>query len=295
MILETLLQHLIQGTAVGATYGLVALGYSMQFSAMRLINFAHGESFALGAFVAMTLSSLGQMPFAIAFVVALVIMGILGVAIERVAIRGLYRMPDLNMFTATIGLSLIIRQIINLVWGADAQPFPDTFGSVGIKMGMVTTTPQQIGTLAACIALTGGLELFSRKSRIGLAMRAVAQDDSTAALMGINVARIRSLVFGLSTALGAAAGVLFASMTFAVFDMGLLMGIKGFVAAVLGGLGSLGGAIIGGMLLGLFEQLSRGYISSLYADATSLVAFILVLLLRPQGLLGKRGSPWGKV
>jgi branched-chain amino acid transport system permease protein len=204
-------------------------------------------------------------------------------------------MPDLNMFTATIGLSLIIRQIINLVWGADAQPFPDTFGSVGIKMGMVTTTPQQIGTLAACIALTGGLELFSRKSRIGLAMRAVAQDDSTAALMGINVARIRSLVFGLSTALGAAAGVLFASMTFAVFDMGLLMGIKGFVAAVLGGLGSLGGAIIGGMLLGLFEQLSRGYISSLYADATSLVAFILVLLLRPQGLLGKRGSPWGKV
>lgn len=295
MILETALQHLVQGTAVGATYGLVALGFSMQFSAMRLINFAHGESFALGAFVAMTLSLFGHMPFAIAFVFALVIMGLLGILIERVIVVGLYRMPDLNMFVATIGLSIILRQIINIVWGADARPFPETFGSIGMKIGMISTTPQQIGTFAACLILTGGLELFLRRTRMGLAMRAVAQDDGTAALMGINVGQVRTLVFALSAALGAAAGILFASMTFAVFDMGLWMGIKGFAAAVLGGFGSLGGAIIGGLLLGLLEQLSRGYISSLYADATSLAALIVVLLLRPQGLLGRRGSTWGKV
>jgi branched-chain amino acid transport system permease protein len=222
-------------------------------------------------------------------------MGVVGLVIERLAIRGIYRMPDLNMFIATIGLSLILRQIINLIWGADAQPFPETFGSIGIRFGGISATPQQIATVAACVLLTAGLELLLRKTRVGLAMRAVAQDTNTAALMGINVGRIRSLVFALSTALGAGAGVLFASLTFAVFDMGLWMGIKGFAAAVLGGLGSLGGAILGGLVLGLLEQLSRGYVSSLYADATALGALVIVLLLLPQGLLGRVRSRWGKV
>jgi branched-chain amino acid transport system permease protein len=130
---------------------------------------------------------------------------------------------------------------------------------------------------------------------LGVATRALAQDESTAALMGVDVPKLRSLVFAISTALGAAAGILFASLTYAVFDMGLWMGLKGFAAAVLGGLGSLPGAVLGGLVLGMLEQLSSGYISSLYRDVTSLTVLIVVLLLRPQGLLGRRGSQWGKV
>lgn len=293
----TFLQQIIQGITLGSTYGLVALGFSMQFAAMRLVNFAHGESFMLGAFVALTFvtSHLG-FSFFVAFVCATILLGIAGVCIERVAIRALYRTPELNLFVATIGLSLILRQIGLLIFGADARPFPRGFGFGSFQIGPVAVTAQQIGTVASAVVLMIGLELLLRRTRVGVAMRAVAQDESTAALMGINTLRIKSLVYAISTCLAAAAGILFASTTFAVFDMGLLMGIKGFTAAVFGGLGSLPGAVLGGVLLGLIEQLSTSYLSSLYRDAISLTVLVIVLLLLPRGLLGLRGgSPWGKV
>jgi branched-chain amino acid transport system permease protein len=199
------------------------------------------------------------------------------------------------MLTATIGLSLVVRQGVNLIWGADARPFPNGFDGVIYTLAGVTITLQQIVTVAAALILMGGLELFLTRTKLGVATRALAQDESTAALMGVDVRRMRALVFAISTALGAAAGILFASLTYAVFDMGLWMGLKGSAAAVLGGLGSLPGAVLGGLALGLLEQLSSGYISSLYRDVTSLTVLIVVLLLRPQGLLGRRGSKWGKV
>jgi len=295
MNVTTLLQHLVQGIALGCTYGLVALGYSMQFSAMRLVNFAHGESFTLGAFVALTLAVSGGLSYAGAFVGAIVILALVGLMLERIAIRPLYGAHDLSMLTATIGLSIILRQAVNLCWGADALPFPSGFDGVVYRLGGVTITLQQIVTVAAALMLMGGLELFLTRTRLGIATRALAQDETTAALMGIDVLKLRALVYAISTALGAAAGILFASLTYAVFDMGLWMGLKGFAAAVLGGLGSLPGAVLGGLVLGLLEQLSSGYISSLYRDVTSLTVLIVVLLLRPQGLLGRRGSKWGKV
>jgi branched-chain amino acid transport system permease protein len=295
MNFTTLFQHLVQGVALGCTYGLVALGYSMQFSAMRLVNFAHGESFTLGAFVALTLTATGGFSYAAAFVGAIATLAVVGLVLERVAIRPLYRADDLSMLTATIGLSIIVRQAVNLIWGADARPFASGFDGVVYELGAVTVTLQQIVTVAGALVLMGGLELFLTRTRLGIATRALAQDETTAALMGINVPRLRALVFAISTALGAAAGILFASLTYAVFDMGLWMGLKGFAAAVLGGLGSLPGAVLGGLVLGLLEQLSSGYISSLYRDVTSLTVLILVLLLRPRGLLGRRGSIWGKV
>jgi branched-chain amino acid transport system permease protein len=199
------------------------------------------------------------------------------------------------MFVATIGLAVVLRQIANVIWGADAQPFPQGFGSGVVNFGRFVATEQQIGTLIATIVLMYGFDLFLRRSKLGTAMRAVAQDDRTAALMGINVLRVKTIVFAVSSSLAAAAGILFASLTFAVFDMGLWMGIKGFAAAVLGGLGSLPGAVVGGLVLGLLEQFGSGYISSLYREAISLGVLIAVLMLRPQGILGKSGSAWGKV
>jgi branched-chain amino acid transport system permease protein len=268
----------------------------MQFAAMRLVNFAHGESLMLGAFVALTLiTSHRSFSFVAALFCALIIMGIVGAAIEHVAIRPLYGSSEMNLFVGTIGLSLILRQSGLLLFGADARPFLRNFGSGTFRFGQVTITVQQIGILLSAAILMIGLELLLRFTRVGIAMRAVAQDESTAALMGINTARMKMLVYALSTSLAAAAGVLFASSTFAVYDMGLLMGIKGFTAAVFGGLGSLPGAMLGGLLLGVIDQLATAYVSSLYRDTISLTVLIVVLLLLPRGLLGLRRSPWGKV
>jgi branched-chain amino acid transport system permease protein len=293
--MEIFLQNMVQGTTLGATYGLVALGFSMQFRAMRLVSFAHGESFTWGAFVALLLTLSGFQSFAVALVVASVILGFAGVFVERLAIRHLYSTPDINMFVATLGLSLVLRQIALLTFHADARPFAINFGDEAFRVGPILISMTQIGTIGSAIVLMVGLDLFLRYTRIGIAMRAVAQDDRTAALMGINTSRIKTLVFGISTALGATAGILFASLTFAVFDMGLAMGLKGFTAAVLGGLGSLPGAVLGGLLLGIVEQLSSGYLSSLYRDTISLVFLVVVLLLLPQGLTGRGNSNWGKV
>jgi branched-chain amino acid transport system permease protein len=292
---NTLLQHLLQGTAVGAIYGLMALGYSMQFSAMRLVNFAHGESFMLGAFVALSLVMSGVVSFLSAFLITIVVMGVAGAAIEWLLIRPLYRSSSLNIFIATIGISIILRQVGLLLFGADAKPYPTDFGTKTYSVGPATISLQQIGILISAVVLLALLDLVLRRTRVGTAMRAVAQDEATAALMGINTARMKSLAYALSSTLGAAAGILFGSATFAVFDMGLLMGIKGFTAAVFGGFGSLPGAVLGGLLLGLIEQIAGGYLSSLYRDAISLTVLVAVMVVMPRGLLGRRGSAWGKV
>lgn len=293
--MDTFVQHLVQGTTVGATYALVALGFSMQFAAMRLVNFAHGESFMLGAFAALALIAGGSMPYAVAFCLAVVLMSLAGALVERLAVRPLYASSEMNLFIATIGLSIILRQVGLLVFGAEAKPFPTGFASSTASVGAITITYQQITTLGVTMVMMIGLEWLMRRTRLGIAMRAVAQDETTASLMGVNTLRIKSLVYGLSTGLGAAAGIMFASLTFAVFDMGLLMGIKGFTAAVVGGLGSLPGALLGGLLLGLVEQMASGYLSSLYRDAISMSVLIVVLLLMPNGLVGLRGAGWGKV
>jgi branched-chain amino acid transport system permease protein len=292
---STLLQYLIQGTVMGAIYGLVALGFSLQYSAMRLVNFAHGESFMLGAVIASSLTATGAMTLLPAFCVTVLVMGAFGAAMERFLIRPLYGSPPLNIFIATIGISVVLRQLALLYFGADAKPFPNGFGTHMLPFGPARISLQQIGTLVAAIILMAALQLTLRRTRLGTAMRAVAQDETTAALMGIDTLRVKSMAFALSTALGAASGILFGSLTFVVFDMGLLIGIKGFAAAVLGGLGSMPGAILGGFLVGLIEQLAGGYISSLYRDAISLSVLVVVMLVLPRGLVGRRGSVWGKV
>lgn len=280
---------------MGAIYGLMALGFSLQYSAMRLVNFAHGESFMLGAVVGLSLTTSGAMSFLPAFVLSVLIMAAVGAAIERFLIRPLYGSSSLNIFIATIGISLVLRQLAMLLFGADAKPFPTGFGNPILSVGPATISMQQLGSLASAILLMVALQVTLRRSRLGIAMRAVAQDEATAALMGIDCLRMKSVAYALSTALGAASGILFGSLTFVVFDMGLLMGIKGFTAAVLGGLGSMPGAILGGFLVGLIEQFAGGYLSSLYRDAISLSVLVAVMVVLPRGLVGRRGSVWGKV
>ncbi len=280
---------------MGAIYGLMALGFSLQYSAMRLVNFAHGESFMLGAVVGLSLTTSGAMSFLPAFVLSVLIMAAVGAAIERFLIRPLYGSSSLNIFIATIGISLVLRQLAMLLFGADAKPFPTGFGNPILSVGPATISMQQLGSLVSAIVLMVALQVTLRRSRLGIAMRAVAQDEATAALMGIDCLRMKSVAYALSTALGAASGILFGSLTFVVFDMGLLMGIKGFTAAVLGGLGSMPGAILGGFLVGLIEQFAGGYLSSLYRDAISLSVLVAVMVVLPRGLVGRRGSVWGKV
>ena len=280
---------------MGAIYGLMALGFSLQYSAMRLVNFAHGESFMLGAVVGLSLTTSGAMSFLPAFVLSVLVMAAVGAAIERFLIRPLYGSSSLNIFIATIGISLVLRQLAMLLFGADAKPFPTGFGNPILSVGPATISMQQLGSLVSAIVLMVALQVTLRRSRLGIAMRAVAQDEATAALMGIDCLRMKSVAYALSTALGAASGILFGSLTFVVFDMGLLMGIKGFTAAVLGGLGSMPGAILGGFLVGLIEQFAGGYLSSLYRDAISLSVLVAVMVVLPRGLVGRRGSVWGKV
>jgi branched-chain amino acid transport system permease protein len=290
--MEMFFQQLVFGVTVGATYALVALGFSMQFRAMNLLNFAHGESFMMGAFIGLLCHVSLGLPLWVTWLMTMAACGVAGVIIEYLAIRPLYLAPVLNLFISTIGLSLVLRQVAMILSGAIAFRFPPTIGEKPVNIGGVAIVPEQIWVLGVAVFIMYGFEQYLKKTRSGKAMRAVAQEPYVAALMGISVLRIKSLVYALSTMLGGAAGLLFAPLLFVTFDMGLGMGIKGFICACIGGMGSIPGAILGGFVLGVVEQFSAGYISSLYKDAISFCILILVISIFPRGLLigAVRGS-----
>jgi branched-chain amino acid transport system permease protein len=281
----SIVEQILFGLVVGATYGLVALGFSMQFRAMNLLNFAHGESFMMGAFIGLLCHVTLGLPLWLSWVITMLACGVAGVIIEYLAIRPLYLAPPLNLFISTIGLSMILRQTANILTGAMAYRFPPTVGETRVIIGGIALVPEQMWVLGMALVLVIGFEEFLKKTRSGKAMRAVAQDPDIAYLMGINVVRVKSWVYALSTMLGGAAGLLFAPLAFVTFDMGLWMGIKGFICAVVGGMGSIPGAILGGFLLGLIEQFDSTYVSSLYKDVISFCIMILVIALWPKGLL----------
>ena len=281
----SILQQLLFGITVGATYGLVALGFSMQFRAMNLLNFAHGESFMMGAFIALFCHVTLGLPLWLSWAVTMLACAVVGAIIEYLAIRPLYLAPPLNLFISTIALSMILRQTANILTVAVANRFPPTVGEAPVTLGGIALVPEQLWVLGMALLLMIGFEEYLKKTRSGKAMRAVAQDPDIASLMGINVVRFKSWVFALSTMLGGAAGLLFAPLAFVTFDMGLWMGIKGFICAVVGGMGSIPGAILGGFLLGVIEQFDSTYVSSLYKDVISFCVLILVIAVRPKGLL----------
>ncbi len=290
------LQHVVNGLSLGAIYALIALGYTMVYGVLKLINFAHGDVFMLGGifgfYASAKWSSEAKDPtFLGAILVSLVVMalcGLIGFAIERIAYRPLRGAPRINSLITAIGVSFFLEYGGQVVFG----PTPNYFGILprreALTLGGLSVGYVDVITLAVSLLLMVVLQRVVFHSRIGLAMRAVSWNAQTASLMGINVDFIISFTFVLGSVLAAAAGLLYASKYPSVHPlMGLMPGLKAFVAAVLGGIGSVPGAMLGGLLLGLAEQLVAGYWSSSWRDAVAFALLILILLVKPSGLLGR--------
>lgn len=291
------LQHTINGLALGSIYALVALGYTMVFGVLSLINFAHGDIFMVGAFVgvyfarwtgiAQAAPGLGGALMTI--VAAMAGAAILGVLIERFAYRPLRKAPRINILITAIGVSLILEYGGQLVFGASPQFFPEILPKSTIELfGDIRLDSNQVTIFLVAVVLMAILQFLVFKTQFGRAMRAISHSLETANLIGINVNKVIMITFILGSALAGAAGVLY-GVAYPKVDplMGMMPGMKAFVAAVLGGVGNLTGALIGAAILGLSETYVAGYISSTYRDALAFVILILVLLIKPSGLLGK--------
>lgn len=290
--LADLLQVTTGGVAIGSIYALMALGFTIIYNALRLINFAQGDLFMLGATFGFTFYVSWHMPFPVAFIASGLMVGLIGVIVERTVFRPLRNYPLFNLIIATIGVSITIRALALIIWGSQALPFPPVFGSKPIKAGSIVLMPSYLWVIGIALVSIILLELFFSKTLLGKAMRASAQNRNAAFLMGINIFRMDSLAAAISAGLGGIGGILIAPIFFVDTGMGALAGLKGFAAAVLGGFGSIPGAIVGGIILGLAENLSSSLISSTYRDAVAFIILIAVMLLRPNGLLGKKaGEP----
>jgi branched-chain amino acid transport system permease protein len=293
--LENLLQQLLNGVTWGSIYALIALGYTMVYGVLRLINFAHGEVYMMGAmsgyYAARWLGVAGtpSLPGLIGVLIAsMLVCGLLGALIERVAYRPLRGAGRLAPLITAIGVSLLLQNAGQLVFGADPKFFPPLLESHEVlRAGEVAVSNIQLTVLVTALLLMGALEYIVQRTRFGRAMRAVSYDAPAAALMGVPVDRVITGTFVLGSMLAAAAGIL-VGLSNPKIDplMGLMPGLKAFVAAVLGGIGSVPGAMAGGLLLGVIETLVTGYLSSTYRDAIAFVILVLILLYRPTGLFG---------
>jgi len=292
-------QQLINGLALGAVYALIALGYTMVYGILQLINFAHGEVYMLGAYLAIivlgVLTSLGLTAYSLSlslFITMLVSMAfcaLYGAAIERVAYRPLRNATKLAPLISAVGMSIILQNFVMLSQGKEYKNLPPLLPSQGFTILGANVSPVQIIILGTSIVLMAGLHFFIMKTRLGKAMRATSQDRVMAGLVGININQVISVTFMIGSGLAAVAGVL-VTLYYGVvhFFMGYLAGIKAFTAAVLGGIGSIPGAMLGGFMLGLIENFGASYISSVYKDAFAFLVLIITLIIRPSGLLGSK-------
>ena len=293
------LQQIINGLSQGSIYALIALGYTMVYGVLRFINFAHGDVFMIGAFAGMYLNRwLSPKPGILAMLMILTgsmaICALLGVVIEKLAYRPLRERPRLIVLITAIGVSLFLEYAAQLIFGPNRQPFPDLIETQRLAgLGGLVIRNTQVAVLAVTIVLLIALTFIVMKTRIGLAMRALAFNPPAAALMGVNTDVVISFTFGLGSALAAAGGI-FSCMLYPQVQpfMGVTVGMKAFVAAVLGGIGNIPGAALGGLIIGVVETMVVAYssqigISSGYRDAVAFVILILILLFKPSGLLGK--------
>jgi branched-chain amino acid transport system permease protein len=294
--LQQFLQQLINGISLGSIYALIALGYTMVYGILRLINFAHGDVYMVGAFAGYYIARLlggtqggsqGIVMFPVVLVASMVACAILGFVIERGAYRPLRRAHRLNALITAIGVSLLLENLGQLIFGADPKLFPELITRTGFSLGACEISNIQMIVVGTAVVLTLGLQFIVHRTRMGTAMRAVSFSHDAAGLMGINTDRIISFTFVLGSALAAAAGILVGLYNPKIDPlMGIMPGLKAFVAAVLGGIGNIPGAILGGLIMGVAETLTVGYLSSTYRDAITFVILVVVLLCRPTGLLG---------
>ncbi len=284
-----LLQFVFSGLTVGATYALVALGFAIIYNASGVINFAQGEFVMAGGMASSFLVAAG-LPLPLAVVLAVAAGIAIGVALEKFAIEPARRAPVVTLIIITIGASIAIRGVAQLLLGKQFHTVPPFTGDQPIAIGGATLLPQSLWVMGASVAVVIGLSAFFGRTKLGKAMLATANNRNAAQLVGINVRIILLLSFGLSALLGAVAGVLIAPITLTSYDVGIMLGLKGFAAAMLGGLGNGIGAIAGGLLLGLAEALGAGYLSSAYKDVIAFVIILAVLVFMPGGLFGKSSA-----
>lgn len=284
------LEQFLNGLTLGSTYALIALGYTMVYGIIQLINFAHGEIYMFGAFAGLFLVTVAGVDLFTALAGAMLICMLLGVLVERIAYRPLRgKSSRLSALISAIGVSIFLSTLMALLRGTNTTRYPDIINRHTYTIGSVEISSLQIIILVVAALLMIGLEMLIRRTKIGKAMRACSQDLDAAALMGINVNRVISATFAIGSSLAAAGGVMVGIYYNAVWPyMGTMAGLKAFAAAVLGGIGSIPGAMIGGLTLGVMEIMGVAYLSSSYKDAIAFAILILVLIIRPQGIMGKK-------
>ena len=287
----SLLSHLLNGISLGSVYAIIALGYTMVYGIAKMLNFAHGDVIMIGAYITFSAVHTWNMPPVLAVVISIAVCTVLGVLIEGLAYKPLRQATSLAVLITAIGMSYLLQNIALLVWGPNPKSFPSviSLNSLSLLDGRLIISAETIVTVLANIVIMIALTLFTSRTKMGKAMRGVSEDKGAAQLMGINVNLTISITFAIGSALAAIAGVLLCS-TYPVLmpTTGSMPGIKAFTAAVFGGIGSIPGAMLGGILLGVLEILGKAYVSTELSDALVFGVLIIVLLVKPTGLLGKK-------
>lgn len=287
--MDNLIQQFIYGISLGSTYALIALAITLVYRAMDLINFATGEILMVGAFLGYLFYADLKLPFIVSFILSVIIAFIFGSLLERIFLRKLENNPNpLSLLLMTIALFIIIRNGVQLIFGSSAYRFPPIFEKSAVTIGGISINTQYIAVIITSILIMFFLYILFSKTQIGLSLRAVAQDKTTARMMGINVSKMNNITFGLCAVLGAIAGIMYAPLVVVSFDMGQIIMLKGFIGAMLGGLGIVPGAVLGGLLLGIIEQFGTTYVSSAYKDLIAFSILLLIILVKPNGILGKK-------
>ncbi len=285
--MDQLLQHLVNGLVLGGTYALLGIGLTLIFGLMNVVNFAHGEFYTLGAYVTFAALTLADLNFFAALGLAIVCGLVVGAVTELLLVRPLRRESIDTVMLVMIGVWIAMQNSELLVWGGVAKSIPHPFSTTPLTLGGVSLAPLRLFVLVAALGLIVGAHLLIHRTRLGRAMRATFQDADTAALMGVRIRRIYTATFAIGSGLAAAAGALLGPIFIAYPSMGDLASLKAFSVVILGGLGNIAGATVGGLVLGVAEELGAGYVSSGYRDAVGFVIIIAVLLLRPSGLIAR--------
>ncbi|NMA12225.1 MAG: branched-chain amino acid ABC transporter permease [Chloroflexi bacterium] len=287
--MDFFIQQIIQGIAMGSLYGLIAIGYVLIYNAWGVLNFAQGDMVMIGAFAILVTHIFWGLPIIPAFVVAIIICAIVGYFVELTSFRPLINSSNTRRLIATIGVGIFLRNLVRVIFGADPYPFPSIFGNTPVKIGELTIIPQNIWNTVIGFVLVFLLTVFLNNTRLGKSMRATAQDREAARLMGINVKQSMSLTFIIASVLGGFAGMLISPVYFVIPTLGTSLGNKGFSSALLGGITSNPGSMIGGITLGILEATSTNFSTSIQASVAYIVLFIVLIFL-PNGLLGKKES-----
>ena len=285
------LSYLINGISLGSVYAIIALGYTMVYGIAKMLNFAHGDVIMVGAYISFCVTQYLGMPAIVSIVAAMFVCTVLGMLIERMAYKPLREAPKLAVLITAIGVSYLLQNSAQLIWGSNPKSFNSlvNIGSIRLFDGALLITDEAIVTVLCCIIIMVALTMFTSRTKMGKAMRAVSEDKGAAQLMGVDVNFTISITFAIGSALAAIAGVLLCS-AYPVLQptTGSMPGIKAFTAAVFGGIGSIPGAMLGGILLGLIEIFGKAYISTELGDAIVFLILIIMLLVKPTGLLGKK-------